>query len=66
VPNGDDMGPVTDGDQDEGGGMYGGPQVPVVEDDDNGNRMNKRRTRRRHGRPQFRSTRKARQTGGRR
>ena len=63
MANGDDDISAVMGGQDEGGGMYTEPtNMPSPVDDDDGNRMNKRRTQRRHGRPKFRSERKARRT----
>jgi hypothetical protein len=58
------MSSVVGSGSDEGGGMFTEPSpMPAPDDDDNGNRIIKRQTRRRHGRPKFRSTRKARRTG---
>jgi hypothetical protein len=65
--NGDDdpSGSVGAG-TDWGGGMYTEPSPPPPpDDDDDGNSVRKTRRVRRHPRPQFRSTRKARRTGGR-
>ena len=64
MPNGDDMSAVVGSGTDEGGGMFTEPgPPPEPDDDDNGNSNRKSRRTRRHSRPQFRSTRKARRTG---